>query len=124
MHTEHFSLKSFCNLQVNCIFVYNFGIVMTDEEKKRLSTFEARLRHLVFLHDELRRENAELKQLLKTKQEECEQVHAEYEALEDDYTNLKTAMTISLNGSDVKETKLRLSKLVREVDKCIALLNE
>ena len=76
---------------------------MTDEEKKRLSTFEARLRHLIFLHDELRRENAELKQLLKTKQEECEQVHAEYEALEDDYTNLKTAMTISLNGSDVKE---------------------
>ena len=123
-YTKHFSSKSFCNLQVNCIFVYNFGIVMTDEEKKRLSTFEARLRHLIFLHDELRRENAELKQLLKTKQEECEQVHAEYEALEDDYTNLKTAMTISLNGSDVKETKLRLSKLVREVDKCIALLNE
>ena len=27
-------------------------------------------------------------------------------------------------SSDVKETKLRLSKLVREVDKCIALLNE
>ncbi|EDV04944.1 hypothetical protein BACINT_04086 [Bacteroides intestinalis DSM 17393] len=124
MLRQHFSLKSFCNLQVNCIFVYNFGIVMTDEEKKRLSTFEARLRHLIFLYDELRRENAELKQLLKTKQEECEQVHAEYEALEDDYTNLKTAMTISLNGSDVKETKLRLSKLVREVDKCIALLNE
>ena len=123
-YTKHFSSKSFCNLQVNCIFVYNFGIVMTDEEKKRLSTFEARLRHLIFLYDELRRENAELKQLLKTKQEECEQVHAEYEALEDDYTNLKTAMTISLNGSDVKETKLRLSKLVREVDKCIALLNE
>ncbi len=40
------------------------------------------------------------------------------------YTNLKTATAISLNGSDVKETKLRLSKLVREVDKCIALLNE
>ena len=124
MLRQHFSLKSFCNLQVNRIFVYNFGIVMTDEEKKRLSTFEARLRHSSCLHDELRRENAELKQLLKTKQEECEQVHAEYEALEDDYTNLKTAMTISLNGSDVKETNLRLSKLVREVDKCIALLNE
>ena len=44
--------------------------------------------------------------------------------LEVNYTNLKTATAISLNGSDVKETKLRLSKLVREVDKCIALLNE
>lgn len=120
----HFHAKSFCNLQVNCIFVYNFGIVMTDEEKKRLSTFEARLRHLIYLHDELKRENAELKQLLKIKDEECKQVQAEYGTLEADYTNLKTAMTISLNGSDVKETKLRLSKLVREVDKCIALLNE
>ena len=53
-----------------------------------------------------------------------EKVLAEYKELETSYTNLKTATTISLNGSDVKETKLRLSKLVREVDKCIALLNE
>ena len=49
---------------------------------------------------------------------------AEYQEREFNYTNLKTATAISLNGSDVKETKLRLSKLVREVDKCIALLNE
>ena len=109
---------------VNCIFVYNFGVVMTDEEKKLLSTFEARLRHLIYLHDELKRENAELKQLLEAKEEEYGKVQAEYRELELNYTNLKTATTISLNGSDVKETKLRLSKLVREVDKCIALLNE
>ncbi|CCY57057.1 putative uncharacterized protein [Bacteroides eggerthii CAG:109] len=51
-------------------------------------------------------------------------MQADYKELEINYTNLKTATTISLNGSDVKETKLRLSKLVREVDKCIALLNE
>ncbi len=116
--------KSFCNLQVNCIFVYNFGVVMTDKEKKLLSTFEARLRHLIYLQDELKRENAELKQLLEAKEEELEKIQAEYNELELNYTNLKTATAISLNGSDVKETKLRLSKLVREVDKCIALLNE
>ncbi len=97
---------------------------MTDEEKKRLSTFEARLRHLIYMHDELKRENAGLKQLLASKEEECEKVLADYQKLEQDYTNLKTATTISLNGSDVKETQQRLSKLVREVDKCIALLNE
>ena len=104
--------------------MYNFGIVMTDEEKKRLSTFEARLRHLIFLHDELRRENAELKKLLDNEKLKNEKVQAQYDELEVSYTNLKTATAISLNGSDVKETKLRLSKLVREVDKCIALLNE
>ena len=104
--------------------MYNFGVVMTEEEKKLLSTFEARLRHLIYLHDELKRENAELKELLKAEKEQNEKVLAEYKELETSYTNLKTATTISLNGSDVKETKLQLSKLVREVDKCIALLNE
>ena len=83
--------------------MYNFGVVMTEEEKKLLSTFEARLRHLIYLHDELKRENAELKELLKAEKEQNEKVLAEYKEL---------------------ETKLRLSKLVREVDKCIALLNE
>ena len=97
---------------------------MTEEEKKLLSTFEARLRNLIYLHDELKRENAELKQLLEEEKSELEKARAEYKALESSYTDLKTATTISLNGSDVKETKLRLSKLVREVDKCIALLNE
>ena len=76
------------------------------------------------MHDELKRENAELKKLLENEKLKNEKVQAQYDELEVSYTNLKTATAISLNGSDVKETKLRLSKLVREVDKCIALLNE
>jgi len=104
--------------------VYNFGVVMTEEEKKLLNSFETQLRHLIYLHDELKRENAGLKKLLENEKLKNEKVQAQYDELEVSYTNLKTATAISLNGSDVKETKLRLSKLVREVDKCIALLNE
>ena len=104
--------------------MYNFGVVMTEEEKKLLNSFETQLRHLIYLHDELKRENAELKKLLENEKLKIEKVQAQYDELEVSYTNLKTATAISLNGSDVKETKLRLSKLVREVDKCIALLNE
>ncbi len=104
--------------------MYNFGVVMTEEEKKLLNTFETQLRHLIYLHDELKRENTELKKLLNIEKLKNEKVQAQYDELEVSYTNLKTATAISLNGSDVKETKLRLSKLVREVDKCIAWLNE
>ena len=104
--------------------MYNFGVVMTEEEKKLLNSFETQLRHLIYLHDELKRENAELKKLLENEKLKNEKVQAQYDELEVSYTNLKTATAISLNGSDVKETKLRLSTLVREVDKCIALLNE
>ena len=95
-----------------------------NKAKKLLSTFETQLRHLMYLHDELKRENAGLRKLLENEKLKNEKVQAQYDELEVNYTNLKTATAISLNGSDVKETKLRLSKLVREVDKCIALLNE
>ena len=91
--------------------MYNFGVVMTDEEKKLLSTFEARLRHLIYLHDELKRENAELKQLLQAKEEECGKVRADYKELENNYTNLKTATTISLNGSDVKRDETAIVQI-------------
>jgi hypothetical protein len=97
---------------------------MTEDEKKRLSIFEARLRHLLFLYNELKRENAKLNQLLKEEKEKNEKILNDYKELEAKYTNTKIAATINQTVKDVKETKLRLSKLVREVDKCIALLNE
>ena len=84
--------------------MYNFGVVMTEEEKKLLNSFETQLRHLIYLHDELKRENAELKKLLENEKLKNEKVQAQYDELEVSYTNLKTATAISLNGSDVKET--------------------
>ena len=81
--------------------MYNFGVVMTEEDKKLLSTFETQLRHLIFLHDEIKRENAELKRLLEIEKLRNEKVQAQYDELEVSYTNLKTATAISLNGSDV-----------------------
>ena len=44
---------------------------MTDEEKKLLSTFEARLRHLIYLHDELKRENTIYLEITKTFRRKC-----------------------------------------------------
>ncbi len=101
-----------------------FWYKMTEEDKKLLSTFEARLRHFMYLHDELKHENAKLKLLLAERDEEIKRVENSRKELEVMYTNLKMARTISIHDKDISDTKQRLSKLVREVDKCIALLNE
>ena len=97
---------------------------MTDEGKQLLNTFETRLRHLIYLHEQQRRENAELKRQIAEQEETRRKMQADYDELNRRYNDLKTATAISLDGSDVKETKQRLTKLVREVDKCIALLKE
>ena len=97
---------------------------MTEGDKKLISSFEGKLRHFMFLHDELKQENANLKLLLNQKDEEIKQLEQSRKELEARYTDLKTARTISLYDRDIKDTKQRLTGLVREIDKCIALLNE
>ncbi len=97
---------------------------MTDEEKKQLSDFETSLRHLIYLYDKLRRDYASLQQLLQEKEEALGKLSTDYDALNQSYADLKSAMTMSLDGGDVRQTKQRLSKIVREVDKCIAMLNQ
>ena len=97
---------------------------MTDEEKKKLSDFETSLRHLIYLYDKQKRDLAEMEQLLQAKKEDFEKLQADFDSLNQSYSDMKSALTMSLDGGDVRETKLRLSKLVREVDKCIAMLNQ
>jgi hypothetical protein len=46
------------------------------------------------------------------------------EELDQKYENLKIAKVLSsIPGEDVHETKLQVNRIVREIDKCIALLN-
>ncbi len=78
----------------------------------------------MFLHEELKQENANLRQLLLKKDKEIKQLEQSQKDLEARYADLKTARTISLYDKDIKDTKQRLTGLVREIDKCIALLNE
>lgn len=96
---------------------------MTEEDKKLLSTFEARLRHLLYEYQQLKQKNEELKEVIRKKDEMIEEIQGNYKSLDTKYANLKLAKIISINDSEAKDTKQRLSKLVREVDKCIALLN-
>ncbi|MBQ1938236.1 MAG: hypothetical protein II364_04660 [Bacteroidales bacterium] len=96
---------------------------MTEEEKNQLSVFEARLRQLMFLHDELKEKNRFLVEALDKKEQTLQQLQHDYNELEATYTNLKQARIISIHDSDVVATRQRLSKLVREIDKCLALLN-
>ncbi len=78
----------------------------------------------MFLYEELKKENASLKQLLSEKEEKITSLEYSRKELEANYANLKAARIISINDNELRDTKQRLARLVREVDKCIALLNE
>lgn len=97
---------------------------MTEGEKKLINTFEARIRHFIYLHEELRKENDDLRLSLLAKDEEIDKISKSLKELQTNYANLKIAKALNAeSGGDTAKTKQRLSNIVREIDKCIALLN-
>lgn len=96
---------------------------MTDENKKLLEDLRFRVKQVMFLCDSLREENS----LLKSDLQDCKRAMGEQaeqlERLREKYDSLKMARTITAAAVDVDAARERLSKLMREVDKCINLLN-
>jgi len=95
---------------------------MTNENKKLLVDLEVRIKQVMFLCDSLKEENAVLKSELITRQQQIDEAVTDLNRLKTKYDSLKIARTITAASVDVDGAKQRLSKLVREVDKCINLL--
>lgn len=88
---------------------------MTPEEEIILKRFETRTRQLILQYQDMRQENELLRQ-------QVDNMKQELESVKKNYANLKMARMIDISDQDMKDAKGRLSRLIREVDKCIALL--
>ena len=96
---------------------------MTEDQLKIIQNFEVRVRQVLLLCNKLRDENADLLLKLSAQKSINDSLRSENTQIQKKYDNLKIARMISVSKNDFKTTKDSLSKLVREVDKCIALLN-
>lgn len=97
---------------------------MTEDQKRLLAVFEVRVRDLIALCEQQKREIDELNGLLRKRDEELRTAKETIGALNTKCDNLLMARIFSTNEEEMRNARSRLSKLVREVDKCIALLNE
>ena len=97
---------------------------MTEDQNRLLAVFEVRVRDLMALCDSQRQKIVELTGALNQTEETLQRTREEAAAWKAKFDNLLTAKVISANEEEMKNARMRLSRLVREVDKCIALLNE
>ena len=88
-----------------------------------IENFESKLNRLMEAYTQLSAENADLRRQLDLQSAELAKVREQYDELTASYTDLKLAKIISVGDSEIGEAQQRLLKLVREVDRCIALLN-
>ena len=95
---------------------------MTAEEEKTIRLLETRTRQLILKFQQQKEENEQLLNDLVAKDNELQALKKNFNELEADYKNLKMAKMLELGDKDVALAKQRINHLVREVDKCIALL--
>lgn len=96
---------------------------MKDDERIRIKKFEARIRRFIADFRTLQKENADLYAELENRDSEIQELKAQLAQAKQDYTNLKLARMIEVSDSDIKETKQKITNLVREVNKCINILS-
>ena len=96
---------------------------MTQNEKA-LATFETRVRQMLLRFQELKKENQELTEMLSKNEEEINNLKAQLSQQENDYQSLKMARMIQISDGDLEGAKARLQKLIRDVNKCIAVLSD
>jgi TolA-binding protein len=96
---------------------------MTANEKT-LATFETRIRQMILRFQELKKENKDLYGMLEKNEQELTQLRQKLEQKQSDYNSLKMAKMIEITDGDLTGAKDRLSKLIRDVNKCIAILSD
>lgn len=97
---------------------------MTDSEKNLLFDFKVKVKQIIAKQESLKQEKHQLLGKIGDLEETILQLRKENNALNQKYENLKLAKMLAATDDDTKDAKNKIQKLVREIDKCIALLNK
>ena len=97
---------------------------MTNNYEELINSFENKLQGLIEKHQLLKIRNEELQQNLDRKENELKHANKDLVDLQESYDHLRMARYLNVSPKERKISKQYINKLVREIDKCLALLNE
>ncbi|ATV28577.1 hypothetical protein [Prevotella intermedia] len=92
--------------------------------EKTLNTFATRVRQMILQYEEVKKENNELYDLVDQREKEIAKLEAQLKQAQSDYNSLKMAKMIEISDGDMEGAQKRISKLIRDVNKCITLISE
>ena len=87
------------------------------------TTFETRVRQMILRFQELKKENEDLQALVAKNEQDIKDLQAKLAQTDNDYQALKTAKMIEITDGDLEQAKARLAKIIRDVNKSIAILS-
>lgn len=94
------------------------------QNEKTFITLETRVRQMLLRFQELKKENEELYRMVEKSEQEVKLLQEKLAQTEKDYNALKMAKMIEITDGDLQGAKDRLARLIREVNRCIAVLGD
>jgi len=91
-------------------------VEILDEIKVKIRTIKNRMAEQTAENERLKQKNEDLQQVVQQKQ-------ALIEELEHRNQQLSLVKSIMADSEDAHDARIRINRIVREIDKCIALLN-
>lgn len=94
------------------------------EVQSQIERLEGALNHLIAEHLVLRKENEVLRAKLQEQEEILRQKQSALESTKTELARVKLARSFGVSTQETKLAKAKLSSLMREIDRCIAMLND
>ena len=90
---------------------------------KIISNIEIKLNNLLSSHNKLKEINESLNAQKANLISEIEMKNKEIDVLKDKIKIMSISKSVDASKGDIRQTKLKINEYIREIDKCIAQLN-
>ena len=92
--------------------------------QETILAFETRVRQMILHFKQLKKENLELRAQIEKGKQEISDLQAKLTQADNDYNSLKMAKMMQITDGDLESAKARVQKMIRNVNKCIAILSD
>ena len=96
---------------------------MGSAHEEALELLQQRVQRVLELYSKGKSENERLKEQNRELEDKIQLEKDKLKELEEKYNKLKISKAVIASSDDMHDAKLKVNRLVREIDKCIALLN-
>lgn len=92
--------------------------------EKTIVEFQTKVRALILQFQNLKKENEELYAMLEKNEADVRQLRQQLLDKQQEFDAFKAAKMLEVSDGDIQSARERLAKLIRDVNKCIAVLSE
>ena len=93
------------------------------DNQSQLAQLKLKVEKLINLHNRLANENNQLKSVQNQLNDDLKKSQQMIHDLEEKNKLIKMAQAVSGNDQNTRELKLKINEYIREIDKCLALIN-